>query len=397
MYRFWNASSASLLRVVPSPQVKAEQAFDFGEAGDRKQYKPEPTEHRQAKVDVDIGKQLALDRDLPLQELQRAQGGITRTSSVAGDQPGVLRQRRLHRWIQPVGDVNQPGRVERHAAIEDNGCIRDTQGISQLPHEKIGGVDLAHTGQCCLPGSHVGCTQQNRPQRKSLQENYRAQHNPRSIGRPDIKECDAGRNQQQHSEADNATAAPAGHEHLQRQDQPGAQSGGVHGYEFTGLKGVVVLDVTQILRNNVQACSHDGAEDHDDRERSPQRYLAPHGAEVQNGVRIFGAAVPPQEERKEDNSTDQASVNKGRLKPQVALSTAHGNLKQHEGRYQKARATKIQTGSLAAPIEFSWRQEPPDQNGADDEKRKVQQKRRIPVKRIIDRSHQHGVTNLKSK
>ncbi len=51
------------------PQVKALQALHSGKTSDRKQQKPKYTKHRQAKIDIDVREQLALDRDLALKQL----------------------------------------------------------------------------------------------------------------------------------------------------------------------------------------------------------------------------------------------------------------------------------------------------------------------------------------
>ena len=111
-------------------------------------------------------------------------------------------------------------------------------------------------------------------------------------------------------------------------------------------------------------------------------------------IRIFLTAVPPHEENGEDNGACQTPIDQRRLQPEIALPAAHGNLKQDESRDQKASAPKIQTGSSFRTHEASSRQELPDQNDAQDQERKIEQEGNVPVKSIVDRSHQYRVSEL---
>src|SRR5580704_13108813 len=118
---------------------------------------------------------------------------------------------------------------------------------------------------------------------------------------------------------------------------------------------------------------------------------------MKDRIEILRAAVPP----KKNNETDQRSQERpgdpGGFKPEIALAAAGNELKKSERHDEQKRACDIGVGFLFATEQVTGGNEFPDHKSADRQKRKVDQKRIVPMQLVVNPSHGDRIGNLEDK
>ncbi len=179
---------------------------------------------------------------------------------------------------------------------------------------------------------------------------------------------------------------------LQAQTQPER----VHRNKAAGLHRAVILHEPEILRHHVKAGTEERSYNQNHQKVGTQIRLARDHPQMKHRRLVFRAIVPPEKRGKENGGSNQRRSNPVGLQPQILFAAAGGNLQAAERPNQKQRAVQIEAAHFLANKQIAGRDNFPNQKRADRQKRKIDQKRIIPVERVGDPAHHDGIRHLKN-
>src|ERR1700683_2886256 len=183
--------------------------------------------------------------------------------------------------------------MQRHATLEHYGCRGYSKSISELTHEEVGRGNVIDVGYPRVGSDDIAGGEDNGCDAKALQENCRSQDDGGGRGCPYINNRDIRRDQEHQSEDKRADSPQAGSQHVQSELETQSESKRIHGNETTRLQGAVILHEAEVLRDDIESGTEEGARDQNHQEVRAQGGLPPDHAQMKHRRRVLGTIVPP--------------------------------------------------------------------------------------------------------